>query len=155
MRIVVSGRNIQLTKALKDHVVEKARKLEHHYDFVVDMHFYLSVEKKKSIANNQSAEVTIHVSGAVVRVSYSSGDMYTSIDKLIDKMDRSLSRHKTKLLHRTLHGKHETESNIRQTHIVEDAHTHDPNEVDVDELYWVYQEEDDSLMDAPAAASAV
>jgi putative sigma-54 modulation protein len=139
MKIIVSGRNIELTKAIKDHVVDKLNKLQHHYDFLVDVHVYLSVEKKKSIAENQRAEATIHVNGAVLRVSSCTGDLYASIDKLVEKIDRSLSKHKTKLLHRNIHGKH-LEDSIRQTQIVEEPV--DPNDIDADELYWIYQEED-------------
>jgi putative sigma-54 modulation protein len=139
MKIIVSGRNIELTKAIKDHVVDKLKKLEHHYDFLVDVHVYLSVEKKKSIADNQRAEATIHVNGAVLRLSCCTSDLYTSIDQLVGKIDRSLSKHKTKLLHRNIQGKHQEDS-IRQTQIVEEPV--DLSEVDNDELYWVYQEED-------------
>jgi putative sigma-54 modulation protein len=139
MNIIVSGRNIQLTKAIKDYVVEKLQKLAHHYDFIVDIHVYLSVEKKKSILDSQRAEATIHVTGAVLRVSSSCSDLYASIDKLVEKTDRSLARHKSKLLHRSIHGKHQEDS-IRQTQIVEEPIT--DNEIDVDELYWVYQDEE-------------
>jgi putative sigma-54 modulation protein len=145
MKIIVSGRNIQLTPAIKQHVVEKLGKLSQHYDFIVDLHVYLSVEKKKSIQDNQRAEVTLHVSGAVLRVSASSSDLYASIDKLAEKVERSLSRHKSKLLHRSINGKHQEDS-IRQTQIIEDGHVNE-NDVDVDELYWIYQD-DETLAEA-------
>jgi putative sigma-54 modulation protein len=100
MRIIVNGRNIHLTDAIKAYVTDKFNRLDHHYDFIHEVHVFLSVEKNPSISANQLAEATVHVSGAVMRVEESSDNLYASIDKLVDKVDRSLNKHKTKLLAR-------------------------------------------------------
>jgi putative sigma-54 modulation protein len=101
MQIVTNGRNIELTEAIKDYVKQKISRLESHFDFIQEVHVILEVEKNPRIAENQLAEATIHVPGAVIRVEAASENLYASIDKLADKIERSLRKHKTKLLNRT------------------------------------------------------
>lgn len=100
LKIITNGRNIELTDAIKSHVEEKFERLEHHYDFIKEIHVFLSVDKNPRIKENQHAEATVHVNRGVVRVEEASENMYASIDQLVDKVDRVLRRHKTKLLGR-------------------------------------------------------
>jgi len=100
MQIVTNGRNIELTAAIKSYIQEKVSRLENHYDFIQEVHIILEIEKNPRIAANQLAEATVHVPGAVVRVEAASENLYASIDALVDKIERSLRKHKTKLLNR-------------------------------------------------------
>ncbi len=113
MKIIVSGRNIDLTKAIKDHVTDKFDKLDHHFDFIQEIHVFLSVEKNPKIKEKHLAEATVHVNGAIVRVETKSENLYSSIDDLVRKVDRSLKKHKTKLLRRSKHD-HMSESIRKQ-----------------------------------------
>ncbi len=133
MKIIVSGRNIDLTKAIKEHVTEKFDKLDHHFDFIQEVHIFLSVEKNPKIKENHLAEATVHVSGAIVRVETKSENLYASIDDLVRKVDRSLKKHKTKLLRRSKRD-HVSESIRKQG--FEDAVAEE-----VDELEEVPEEE--------------
>lgn len=108
MKIIVNGRNIPLTDAIKQYVLEKFERLDHHFDFIQEIHVYLAVEKNPRITKNQKAEATIHVNRAVLRVEESSEGMYGSIDLLVDKIDRTLQKHKTKLLGRAKSAKADT-----------------------------------------------
>jgi putative sigma-54 modulation protein len=108
MKLIVNGRNIELTDAIKAYVSEKIGRLEHHYDFIQEIHVFLSVEKNPRINESQLAEATVVVNRAVLRVEVSSIDLYGSIDKLVDKVERVLSRHKTKLLGRAKSAKGES-----------------------------------------------
>ncbi|MEM0951570.1 MAG: ribosome-associated translation inhibitor RaiA [Cyanobacteria bacterium P01_H01_bin.74] len=101
MKLIVNGRNIELTDAIKSHVTDKLRRLNQHYDFINELHVFLSVEKNPRIAENQVAEATILVNKAVFRVTVTSDDLYGSVDALHDKIDRVLQRHKTKSLGRS------------------------------------------------------
>jgi len=112
MKLLANGRNIELTDAIKAYVNEKVGRLEQHYDFIQEIHVFLGVEKNPRVTNNQLAEATVVVSRAVLRVEVSSDNLYGSIDKLTDKIDRVLTRHKTKLLGRAKSAKGES---IRKT----------------------------------------
>lgn len=108
MQIVTNGRNIELTPAIKDYVQQKVSRLESHFDFILEVHIILEVEKNPRIAENQLAEATVHVTGAIIRVEAASDNLYASIDKLVDKIERSLRKHKTKLMHRVGAKNHNT-----------------------------------------------
>lgn len=118
MKLIVNGRNIELTEAIKTYVEEKLGRLEQHYDFIQELHVFLSVEKNPRIPSNQLAEATILVSRAVLRVTASSEDLYGSIDALHDKTERVLRKHKTKLLGRSKSAKGES---IRRIGLADDA----------------------------------
>lgn len=91
MQLSISGHHIDVTDALKSYVEEKLQKLERHYDHITNAHVILSVEKLR-----QRAEATLHVSGADVFADADCDDMYAAIDKLADKLDRQILKHKEK-----------------------------------------------------------
>ena len=101
MHIVTNGRNIELTDAIKEYVHSKLSRLQNHYDFIQEVHVILEVMKNPRIAENQLAEATVHVPGLLIRVEAASESLYASIDMLVDKIERSLKKHKTKLLNRS------------------------------------------------------
>lgn len=99
MKIVIEGKNIELTKALKDYVNEKLSKLQHHYDPIIKGHevkVKLSVAKNPRISNDNTTEVTIFLDGKIIRSEQSSEDMYASIDLVVDKLDRQIQKYKAK-----------------------------------------------------------
>lgn len=91
MQLSISGHHVDVTDALKSYVEEKLQKLERHYDQITNTHVILTVEK-----NQQRAEATMHVSGAEVFADANCEDMYAAIDKLTDKLDRQILKHKEK-----------------------------------------------------------
>ena len=95
MQLSISGRHIDVTEALKSYVTEKLQKLERHFDHITNVHVVLSVEKLR-----QRAEATIHISGAEVFAESDCNDLYAAIDKLTDKLDRQILKHKEKLVDR-------------------------------------------------------
>ena len=92
MQLNISGRHLDITPALKQHTNQKLSKIKHHFDQVMNINMILEVQK-----DVQTAEATIHVSGADLFAKAESDDMYASIDKLINKLDSQILRHKEKL----------------------------------------------------------
>ncbi|MFV2090540.1 MAG: ribosome hibernation-promoting factor, HPF/YfiA family [Pseudomonadales bacterium] len=92
MQLSISGHHIDVTEPLKSYVEEKLQKLERHYDHITNAHVILSVEKLK-----QRAEATVHVAGAEVFADADCDDLYAAIDKLADKLDRQILKHKEKI----------------------------------------------------------
>ena len=100
MKIVIEGKNIELTKALKDHVHDKLGKLENHFENVIKGHevkVKLSVLRNPRITNNNITEVTIFLDGKIIRSEEATEDMYASIDLVVDKLDRQIQKYKTKV----------------------------------------------------------
>lgn len=92
MKIIVSGKNIEITEALRSRVEKKLSKLDKYFHSEIEAQVTLSVQK-----NRQIVEVTIPFSGGVLRAEEGNDDMYASIDKVIDTLERQIRKNKTKL----------------------------------------------------------
>ena len=100
MKILIEGKNIELTKALKDYVNEKLGKLQKHYEHIIkehDLRVKLSTAKNPRVTKNNTTEVTIFLDGKIIRSEHSSEDMYASIDLVVDKLDRQIQKYKNKV----------------------------------------------------------
>lgn len=100
MNVVVTGRNIDLTPALKDYLLDKLQRSQKHFDHSLNITALLSVAKNPSVAESQTAEVTIKLNGAVIRGEESTENMYASIDLVADKIERQLRKYKTRYYHK-------------------------------------------------------
>lgn len=94
MEIVVHGKNVEVTSALRDHVTRKLSKLNKLLDhYNASAAAVLSVEKERQII-----EVTIPLEGGMLlRGEESTPDMYTSIDRVVDKLERQFDKFKTRM----------------------------------------------------------
>ena len=93
MKIIITGRNIELTEGLKNAVEDKLNKLEKYFTPDTDVYVTLSVEKER-----QKVEVTIPMKGNIVRSEQVSNDMYVSIDLVEEVIERQLKKYRTKLI---------------------------------------------------------
>lgn len=92
MKVSISGKNIDVSDYLRDVVEKKAHKLERYFRPDTEMQVTLSIEKSRHIA-----EITIHYDGLVLRAEEATGDMYSSIDASLKKLERQMRKHRTKL----------------------------------------------------------
>jgi putative sigma-54 modulation protein len=92
MQINLTGHHVEVTNALREYVSNKFIKLEQHFDHINNVHVILTVEKLE-----QKAEANVHIKGGEVFASAINSDMYTSIDTLVDKLDRQILKHKGKV----------------------------------------------------------
>jgi len=92
MQVNISCHHFDLTDAIKQHATLKLEKIKHHFDQLININIILEVEKKIQIA-----EATIHISGADIFAKADSDDMYLSIDKMINKLDTQIIKHKEKI----------------------------------------------------------
>ncbi|MGF7184702.1 putative sigma-54 modulation protein [Desulfitispora alkaliphila] len=92
MNIIIRGKNIELTPAIKDHVEKRIGKLDKYFENVSEAQVTLSVEKDR-----HRVEVTIPLEGIILRGEEETADMYASVDMVVDKLEKQISKHKTKL----------------------------------------------------------
>lgn len=90
--VIVTGRNLDLTEALKETVHRKAEKLFAHEERIMRLRVELEYSKNSSGQNEQMAKGHIEINGPPLILTESSNDMYTSIDRMVDKLDRMLRR---------------------------------------------------------------
>lgn len=93
MRYIISGKNIEVTPALKAAVQDKIGKLERYFEPDTEIQVTLAVEKDR-----QKIEVTIPVKGTIIRAEQESSDMYVSIDLVEEIIERQLKKYKNKLI---------------------------------------------------------
>ena len=93
MDITVSGQQVEITPPLRDYVLEKVGRIQHHFDHAITADVVLHVEKKRYIA-----EANVRAKGAVIHADATSENMYAAVDLLADKLDRQILRHKEKVM---------------------------------------------------------
>lgn len=109
MQIIIKGRNIELTPAIKDYAEEKIGKIGRYFDQGTKIEIELGVEKNPSISDNQTVEVTVFANhSSVIRAKQSSPDMYASVDEIVGKLGKRLKKLKDK--NDSRHNKHHKET---------------------------------------------
>lgn len=93
MNLVIKGKNVDLTPALRDYVEKKLGRIERYSDHIQETSVELSVHRNPRIADNQIVEVTIYAHGAVIRGEEAASDMYAAIDLVTDKIERQLKKY--------------------------------------------------------------
>ncbi|GAB1234176.1 ribosome hibernation-promoting factor, HPF/YfiA family [Ferrigenium sp. UT5] len=91
MNLNLTGHHLEITPAIRAHVLSKLDKVKRHFDNVIDVNVVLSVDKLV-----QKAEATIHVSGKNLFAEASDDNLYVAIDALTDSLDRQVLKHKEK-----------------------------------------------------------
>jgi len=104
MKILIHGKNLELTGALKEYTEAKIEKATHHYkDIVKEADIHLSIEKNPRVSY-QTAEVTIFANGTVIRAEEKTENLYSSIDLVSNKLCRKLRKYKERN-NKTIHNK--------------------------------------------------
>ena len=104
MKILIHGKNLELTGALKEYTEAKIEKATHHYkDIVKEADIHLSIEKNPRVSF-QTAEVTIFANGTVIRAEEKTENLYSSTDLVSNKLCRKLRKYKERN-NKTIHKK--------------------------------------------------
>lgn len=92
MSVSVTFRQMSSTDALKSHATEKVGRISKFLNRPAEAHVVLSLEKYM-----HKADVTVQSEGLLMRGEDKSEDMYQSIDRAVEKIERQLRRYKDKL----------------------------------------------------------
>ncbi len=92
MQIMITGRHLDITPALREHAEARLSKLEKYLNKAKDAAVILTVEKHRHIA-----EISLRVDGYLVQAQEETGEMYASIDKAAEKIAGQLRRYKERL----------------------------------------------------------
>ena len=91
----IRGENIEVTPAIKDYVEKKLEKLTRYFTTPTDAQTaYVNL---KVYNEKQKVEVTIPMPNLLLRAEDINLDMYAAIDLVVDKLERQIRKHKTKL----------------------------------------------------------
>ena len=117
MKIVITGKNIEITEGLRAAVDDRLSRLEKYFTADTEVLVTLSVEKDR-----KKIEVTIPLKGKILRSEQVSNDMYVSIDLVEEVIERQLKKYKNKLV-----DKHQSGGNFKQEYLERDVEDEDVN----------------------------
>jgi putative sigma-54 modulation protein len=93
MLVTVTGKNVEVTNALKEYAEKKVAKIGKFFEkSPVGAKVTLSTERNKHVV-----DITVQVNGILLRGEERTGDMYASIDRAIEKIERQVHKFKTRI----------------------------------------------------------
>lgn len=97
MRVVVKGKNLEVTDALRSYAESKIEKVEKFLtgDKEVLAEVLLRTEREQHIA-----ELTLDLRGLILRGEGKTTDMYASIDEAVERVERQFAKFKAKIQRR-------------------------------------------------------
>ncbi len=103
MDIAVTGRNLTITEALERYAFEKVDRVSKFFD---DEHsdaraeIELIHERNPAHSEPEVVETTLFINGTVMKAREAGADMYASIDRMYDKLERQVRRYRGRQLDR-------------------------------------------------------
>lgn len=91
MKVQITGKNIEVTGAIKDYVEKKLARMDKYFEEEQSSVVVISTEK-----NNQIVEVQLNCKDATYRAEAKELDLYASIDKSIDILEGQARKTKAK-----------------------------------------------------------
>lgn len=118
MKIIITGKNIDLTESIKEKVNDKLSKLDKFFTNETTATVTLKKENGKDVA-----EINIPVKGNLLRVSERQDNLFAAIDTATDKLERQIRKYKTKIRDNRIHTimKNIAEGNFTNEQIEEES----------------------------------
>ncbi len=113
MNVKIYGRHLEITPALRDYAQSKVKKFDKYVSNITEANITLSVEKYR-----HKAEIQLRVNGVIIQAEAVTGEIYASIDEVIEKLDRQIKKYKGKL---TAHRKENKASSSTETEVSEET----------------------------------
>ncbi len=95
MEIHFTARRFRAHREVREHAVGEVKRLDKFYDGIVRGDIILSYER--SLSSVKTAEINLHVYGTVLSAREHSEDFHKSIGLAVGKLERQLSKYKTKV----------------------------------------------------------
>jgi putative sigma-54 modulation protein len=91
MNIIINCRQMDLTNNLREYAEDKISRFSKYLNNITEATVTLSVEKYR-----HKAEVHLKVNGSIIQAESITGEMYSSIDDVVEKLARQVRKHKGK-----------------------------------------------------------
>lgn len=99
MKFIVSARKFEMTEPLRAAIEKKIGKLDRYFNRDSTAKVNMSQERGRD-----TIEVTVNHAGMIFRAQETTGDMYASIDSVVDALERQIRKNKTRLEKRIREG---------------------------------------------------
>lgn len=91
----IRGENIEVTPAIREYVEGKIEKVDRYFN--EEMQATANVNLKVYNDRQTKVEVTIPMKNLTLRAEERHADMYAAVDLIVDKLERQIRKHKTKV----------------------------------------------------------
>ncbi|MCD4654994.1 ribosome-associated translation inhibitor RaiA [bacterium] len=127
MQVNFTARHMELSKTLREHAISKIDKLQKYMEMIVDAEVTMSVEKYRHKVEVKIKGQRGHVTGTEV-----SNDMYQSIDRVFDKLEKQLRRRKDRRVNQ-----HRSKNQLDATKILNNnLATENSEGIDASTIIW-------------------
>lgn len=93
MNIIITGRHMELTDNLKGYVEKKLKRFKRYLGNITEVVVTLSTEKYR-----HKTEVILNVNGMFIQAESITGEIYSSIDDVMEKLGRQVKKYKEKIV---------------------------------------------------------
>lgn len=148
MKVVITGRHLDLGDDIRSYVDKKLHKAETYFDRIVEAHMVLTAERHRRIA-----EVTLTAKRVVFHAREETENIYASIDGVIEKVDKQIRKYKERIKDRKHQVKElapiveeDSEANAKEPQIIK-VHRFAPKPITVQEaVMQMLTSEEDFIM---------
>lgn len=99
MEYVIKGRNTGLDDKVKKYSEKKIKsRIEKLLEKTIRTEVKFKLEKNPSISDNKEIEITVFVSGSVIRATDAGTDFFEIIDRASHKLERLINKYREKLI---------------------------------------------------------
>jgi len=103
MEMQLRTKNYRMTPNLRAYVEKKVPRLERYLDNIAETKVEITGTSTRSQGPQVVAQLTVFLgNGTILRAEERSGDPYTSLDAVVDTMERQIARFKDRYYHRGL-----------------------------------------------------
>ncbi|MDP7551920.1 MAG: ribosome-associated translation inhibitor RaiA [Nitrospinaceae bacterium] len=88
MKLTVTGRNLEITEAIKSHLENKMKTTIQELGEKASVHVALQVEKHRRLA-----EITVQAKGFTAHTKEETKDLYSAMDNALNKVEQQLRKH--------------------------------------------------------------
>lgn len=97
MRYNIRGEKVEITNSIKSYIEDKIGKLDKYFENADDILANVVIKVR---GKEQKIEITVPAMHYTLRSEESNDDLYAAIDLTVDKLERQIRKHKTKLNNR-------------------------------------------------------
>ncbi|CCH66556.1 Ribosomal subunit interface protein [Richelia intracellularis HH01] len=106
MKLVIHGKNIKITEAIREYLHRKLKKAVRNFQNITgEINVYISMAQNPRVTAKHSAEVNILANGSVIRAEEISENLYVSINLVADKITRKLRKYKERRQRKITHAR--------------------------------------------------
>lgn len=95
LRYHVRGENLEITPAIREYIENKVSKLEKYFADSLEANVYSNARSYKN--GKKKIEITVPLKGVTLRAEELNDDLYAAVDLVVDKLERQMRKHKTRI----------------------------------------------------------